>query len=157
GDVGTGDITPDIGIVGTPVIDPSTNTLYVVAKSKATSGTNYIQRLHALSLTDLSERANSPATIATGGSGSFSLIENQRPGLALNGNTVYVTWASHGDNGPYHGYIYAYNKTSLSQVATFNDTPSGSLGGIWMAGAAPSIDASGNLYCITGNGTFNAA
>jgi len=156
-DVNTSDITPSIGIVGTPVIDPATSTLYLVAKSKSTSGTNYIQRLHALSLVDLSERVNSPVIIATGASGSFALIQNQRPGLALNGNNVYVTWASHGDNGPYHGYIYAFDKTSLAQVATFNDTPTGTLGGIWMAGAAPAIDSSGNLYCITGNGTFNAA
>jgi hypothetical protein len=156
GDVGTGDITPAIGIVGTPVVDPSTSTIYLVAKSKATSGTNYIQRLHALSLNDLSERANSPATIATGGSSSFALIQNQRPGLALSGSNVYVTWASHGDNGPYHGFVYAFNKTSLAQGATFNVTPSGTMAGIWMSGAAPAIDASGNLFCITGNGTFDA-
>ncbi len=156
-DVNSADINPDIGIVGTPVIDPATSTLYVVAKSKATSGTNYIQRLHALSLIDLSERTNSPLQIASGGTGSFALIQNQRAGLVLSGSNVYVTWASHGDNGPYHGYIYEYDKTSLTQLATFNDTPSGSLGGIWMAGAAPAVDSSGNLYCITGNGTFNAA
>lgn len=156
-DVNSADINPDIGIVGTPVIDPATSTLYVVAKSKATSGTNYIQRLHALSLIDLSERTNSPLQIASGGTGSFALIQNQRAGLVLSGSNVYVTWASHGDNGPYHGYIYEYDKTSLAQLATFNDTPSGSLGGIWMAGAAPAVDNSGNLYCITGNGTFNAA
>jgi Putative Ig domain len=155
-DVNTTDINPAIGIVGTPVIDSATNTIYLVAKSK-TSSTNFIQRLHALSLIDLSERANSPATIATGGSGSFALIQNQRPGLALNGNSVYVTWASHGDNGPYHGYIYAFDKTSLAQTTTFNDTPSGTLGGIWMAGAAPAIDASGNLFCITGNGTYDGS
>jgi hypothetical protein len=155
-DVSTGDISPDIGIVGTPVIDPATSTIYVVAKSKATSGTNYMQRLHVLSLSDLSERANSPALIAGGGSGSFALIQNQRAGLVLSGTSVYVTWASHGDNGPYHGYIYQFDKTSLNVINTFNDTPSGSQGGIWMAGAAPAVDSSGNLYCITGNGTFSA-
>jgi hypothetical protein len=155
--VGTGDISPDIGIVGTPVIDPSTKTIYVVSKSKATSGTNYVQRLHALNLVDLTERANSPTQIAAGAGGSFALIQNQRAGLVLSGTSVYVTWASHGDQGPYHGFIYQFDKTSLAQLATFNDTPTGSLGGIWMAGAAPAVDASGNLYCITGNGTFNAA
>ena len=156
-DVNTTDIAPDIGIVGTPVIDPSTNTIYVVVKSKATSGTNYIQRLHALNLGDLSERTNSPVQIATGGSGSFALIQNQRAGLVLSGSNVYVTWASHGDNGPYHGYIYQFDKSSLAQLATFNATPNGSLGGIWMSGAAPAVDGSGNLYFITGNGTFNAS
>ena len=156
-DVGTGDITPDIGIVGTPVIDPATNTLYVVAKSKATSGTNYIQRLHALSLIDLSEKANSPVTIATGGMNSFALIQNQRPGLVLSGSSVYVTWASHGDRGPYHGYVYQFDKTSLAQQVTFNDTPNGSQGGIWMTGAAPAADSGGNLFLITGNGDFDAS
>ncbi len=156
-DVNTGDISPDIGIVGTPVIDPATNTIYVVAKSKATSGTNYIQRLHALNLSDLSSQANSPVQIAAGGVNSFALIQNQRAGLVLSGNSVYVAWASHGDNGPYHGYVYQFDKTSLSQLTTFNVTPTGALGGIWMAGAAPAVDSSGNLYCITGNGTFNAS
>ena len=151
------DIAPSIGITGTPVIDPATSTLYVVAKSKSTTGTNFIQRLHALSLNDLSERTNSPATIATGGSGSFALLQNQRAGLVLSGNSVYVTWASHGDQGAYHGYIYQFNKTSLAVTATFNDTPNGGLGGIWMAGAAPAVDSSGNLYCITGNGDFDAS
>src|SRR5208337_3153733 len=160
-DVNTTDIDPDIGIVGTPVIDPATSTLYVVSKSKATSGTNYFQRLHALSLIDLSERVNSPAQIASGGTGSFALLQNQRAGLVLSGSNVYVTWASHGDNGPYHGYIYEYDKTSLAQLATFNDTPTtgnqnANDGGIWMAGAAPAVDSGGNLYCITGNGTFDA-
>jgi hypothetical protein len=155
-DVNTTDITPDIGIVGTPVIDPATNTIYAVTKSKTTSPTNYIQRLHAMRLSDLTEQANSPVQIASGGSGSFALIQNQRPGLALSGSNVYVTWASHGDNGAYHGYIYEFDKTSLAQVSTFNDTPSGTQGGIWMSGAAPAIDTSGNLYCITGNGTFDA-
>ena len=161
-DVGTDDITPDIGIVGTPVIDPATNTLYVVAKTKATSGTNYIQRLHALSLNDLTEKANSPVQIAAGGINSFALIQNQRPGLVLSGNSVYVTWASHGDRGPYHGYIYQFDKTLLTQTASFNSTPTtgnsnANEGGIWMTGAAPAVDGSGNLFCITGNGTFDPA
>ena len=156
-DVNSTDINPDIGIVGTPVIDPATNTLYVVAKSKSASGTNYIQRLHALSLTDLSEKTNSPAIIATGGVGSFALIQNQRPGLVLSGSSIYVSWASHGDNGPYHGYVYQYDKTSLGHLATINVTPNGNQGGIWMAGAAPAVDSSGNLFLITGNGDFDAS
>lgn len=155
-DVGTSDINPSIGIVGTLVIDLATNTLYVVAKSKNGSGT-FFQRLHALNLIDHSERANSPALIASGAAASFALIQNQRAGLVLNGNTIYIAWASHGDNGAYHGYVYSFDKTSLAQINVFNDTPTGNLGGIWMTGAAPAVDGSGNLYVITGNGTFNAA
>ena len=77
--------------------------------------------------------------------------------MALSGNNVYVTWASHGDQGAYHGYIYQFDKTSLNQLANFNDTPTGVRGGIWMSGAAPAIDSSGNLYFITGNGSFDAS
>ncbi len=156
-DVGTNDITPAIGIVGTPVIDPATNTMYLVGKFKNTSTGTFLQRLYALSLVDGSNRANSPALIASGGANSFALIQNQRSGLVLSGNAVYVAWASHGDNGPYHGFVQSYDKTSLNQLASFNDTPNGTLGGIWMAGAAPAADSAGNLYLITGNGTFNAA
>jgi hypothetical protein len=156
-DVGTNDISPAIGIVGTPVIDPATNTIYLVGKFKNAGSGAFLQRLYALSLVDGTNRANSPALIASGGANSFALIQNQRSGLLLSGNTVYVAWASHGDNGPYHGFVQSYDKTSLNQLASFNDTPNGTLGGIWMAGAAPAADSAGNLYLITGNGTFNAA
>lgn len=158
-DVGSGDISPAIGIVGTPVIDLSTNTIYLVTKSKNGSGT-FFQRLHALSILDHTERANSPALIASGTSTSFALLQNQRPGLVLNGNTVYVTWASHGDNRPYHGFIYSFDKNSLVQTGMFNSTPTGQagfMGGIWMTGAAPAVDSNGNLYAITGNGGFDPA
>ena len=95
-DVGTADIYPDIGILGTPVIDPSTQTIYLVTKTK-TSGTNYIQRLHALSVATGAEATNSPVTIAATSPGSCeggstntfnSLTENQRPGLGLSNGMV---------------------------------------------------------------------
>lgn len=173
-DVNTTDIFPDIGIVGTPVIDASSNTLYVVSKSK-TNGTNCtpatscFQRLHALSLVDGSEMSGSPANItsaisvpgtgdgSSGGNVTFdTLRQNQRPGLVLLNGVVYVAWASHGDNTPYHGWVIGYDKATLARVATFNANPNGSDAGIWMSGGAPAADASGNLYFLTGNGTFDA-
>lgn len=173
-DVGATDIYPDIGIIGTPVIEPLTNTIYVVAKSK-TSGTNCtpatscFQRLHALSLIDGSEQYAGPVSItsaisvpgtgdgSSGGNVAFNtLTQNQRPGLALSGGVVYVTWASHGDNQPYHGWVLGYNETTLALVATLNCNPNGSDSGIWMSGGAPAADSSGNLYFLTGNGTFDA-
>ena len=181
-DVLTDDITPDIGIVGTPVIDSSTKTLYVVTKSKDT-GTGCSpssachQRLHALSLIDGSEKFSGPVNITSSitvpgnGDGSSTgnvpfdpLKENQRPGLALVGGVVYVSWASHGDNDPYHGWVIGFSASTLAQVpnAIFNSTPnlvsgfSQSRGGIWMSGGAPAADTSGNLYFLTGNGSFNA-
>jgi len=159
-DVNTTDLTPDIGIVGTPVIDPSTNTLYLVSKSKTTSGTTtFHQRLHALSLTDGSEKANGPVEIAfTSGGITFDpLRQNQRAGLALVNGVLYIAYASHGDNPVYYGWILAYNPSTLAQTAVFNDDPSAGYGGIWMAGGAPAADSSGNLYVITGNGNFDGS
>ena len=172
-DVGTGDIQPDIGIIGTPVIDPGSNTLYVISKSKTsgttcTLATSCFQRLHALSLTDGSEKFGGPVNItsaisvvgtgdgSSGGNVAFNTLrQNQRPGLVLSNGVVYVAWASHGDNTPYHGWVIGFDKTTLARVATFNANPNGSDAGIWMGGGAPAADTSGNLYFLTGNGTFD--
>lgn len=171
-DVGTTDITPDIGIIGTPVIDPTKTTLYVVSKSEATgSGCNPSsschQRIHALNLADGSEKFSGPmeisATVTGGGDGSSggtlpfdSLTQNQRPALTYLNGTVYIAWASHGDNGPYHGWVIGYSATNLTQqTAKFNSTPDGGLGGVWMSGNGLAADANNNLYCVTGNGTFD--
>jgi hypothetical protein len=168
-DVGSSDIFPDIGILGTPVIDPSTQTIYLVTKTK-TSPSNYIQRLHALSLADGTESANSPITIAAtfpgtcegGSTNTFSAwSQNQRPGLALSNGLVYIAWASHGDQHTYHGWVMGYQTANLTAVPTvFNDTPNATSAGycksgIWMSGGAPAFDASGNMYVVTGNGIFD--
>jgi hypothetical protein len=171
-DLSSSDIFPDIGILGTPVIDPTTQTVYVVTKTK-TSSTNYIQRLHALSLSTGAEAANSPVTIAATSPGSCEggatntfnpLTENQRPGLALSNGMVYVSWASHGDQGAYHGWILGYQTANLAAVPTvFNVTPNAATGfaycrgGIWMSGGAPAFDAAGNMYVVSGNGAFDGA
>jgi hypothetical protein len=170
GDVETDDIFPDIGILGTPVIDPATQTIYLVSKTKASGTTNYVQRLHALSLTTGAEAANSPVTIAAtfpgtcegGSTNTFdALRENQRPGLGLSNGIVYVAWASHGDKGTYHGWVLGYQTANLAAVPTvLNTTPNAASvgyckGGIWMSGGAPAFDAAGNMYVITGNGAFD--
>jgi hypothetical protein len=172
-DTGSADIQPDIGIIGTPVIDPASNKLYVVAKSKISGNncsttSNCHQRLHALSLIDGSEpvtatEINSSISVPGTGDGSSNgnvafntKTQNQRPGLVLLNGVVYVTWASHGDNTPYHGWVIGFDKGSLQIVSTFNVNPNGSDSGIWMSGGAPSADSSGNLYFLTGNGTFDA-
>jgi chitodextrinase len=171
-DLGSSDIFPDIGILGTPVIDPSTNAVYLVTKTKSTSTGNYVQRLHALNLADGSERSNSPVTIDSsvsvsgncdlGTSVSFDArLGNQRPGLALINGVVFVSWASHGDQGDYHGWVIGYNPQTLARVSTLNVTPNRSTavvycrGGIWMSGGAPAADSSNNIYLMTGNGAFD--
>ena len=155
GDVGTADITPDIGIVGTPVIDSATKTIYVVSKSK--NGSTFHQRLHALSLVDGSEKFSGPMDISFTSVGkTFNpLRENERCGLALVNGVVYIAYASHGDQQPYYGWVVGYNASTLAQTAVFNDDPAGGFGGIWMAGGAPAADSSNNLFVITGNGQFD--
>lgn len=157
----------NLGIIGTPVIDPGSGTLYVVARTKEMSAaaTNFVQRLHALDLGTGAERTNSPVIIAatfpatnsydaTNGIINFDpYTQNQRPGLALVNGVVYIAWASQCDYFKYHGWLMGYDAATLQQVSVYNDTPNGSEGGIWMAGAAPAADAEGNLYLATGNGT----
>ena len=164
---GAGDITPEVGVTGTPVIDPAGGTLYVVSKSVNSTGATFYQRLHAIDLTTGNENSGSPATIAGTfpgtGDGTSTVTfsaqpENQRPGLALANGTIYIAWASHEDTGPWYGWMmgYTYNGKVFAQSAVLNVTPNVQEGGIWMSGAAPSADSLGNLYVITGNGGFDA-
>ena len=161
--VSSTDIVPEIGVTGTPVIDPSSGTLYVVAKTEE-NGT-YVQRLHALDITTGAEKFGGPvviqASVAGSGDGSSTvsfnpLWENQRAALLLANGVVYIAWGSHGDLGPYHGWLLGYNASTLQQVAVWNSTPNGSGGGIWQGGDGPSADSSGNIYAIPENGTFDA-
>jgi hypothetical protein len=159
------DILNEIGITGTPVIDSSSSTLYVVAKTQETDQNNnitYHDRLHALSISTGSEQAHSPVDITatvTANSGPVSFTQNQRPGLLLSsysgGTAVYIAWASYGDLGTYNGWAMAYDATTLAQVAVWNDTLNGAEGGIWMSNGGIAVDSSGALYVSTGNGTFD--
>jgi uncharacterized repeat protein (TIGR03806 family) len=171
GDLGTTDITPEVGITSTPVIDPVTSTIYVVVKTKE-PGPVYVNRLHALDLGTGTERANfnSPNVIGAtnypgvgngdnDGNGHVlwnPLKSHCRPALTLLNGAVYMSFASHGDNGPYHGWMMAYNATNIAQqVGIYNATPNGAQGGFWDGGGGPSVDAQGYLYFQTGNGTFD--
>jgi hypothetical protein len=171
-DVGTDDITPEIGITGTPVISPASGMLYVVSKTKESSanGPIYVQRLHALDITTGHEEPFSPvviqAIVSGNGAGTNAqgqvpfdpLHENQRAALTLFGGNLYVAFGSHGDVDPFHGWLLAYNANTLAQVAVFNTTPNTtpSRGGFSVAGAAPSIDANGAIFGVTGRGVFDA-
>jgi Ricin-type beta-trefoil lectin domain len=143
----------DVGILSTPVIDRASGTIYVLARTKDTSNSTYIQKLHALNILTGAEKFGGPVTIAA--SGFNTKLQSQRPGLGLSNGNVYIAWGSHEDINTYHGWAMAYNATTLAQVAVFNSTPGGSRGAFWQAGQAPAFDRTGNLYMITGNGDWN--
>ena len=156
------DFSGNIGIVGTPVIDSATATMYFVARS--TSGSEFQQHLHAVNLVSGAELAGSPvairATYAGNGDGSVDNVltfdpqrQNQRQALTLVNGVVYVTYSSHCDWGPYHGWILGYNSATLQQQVVYNDTPNGYAGGMWESGTGMAADAQGNLYVVSGNGT----
>lgn len=174
--LGNGDMAPEVGVTGTPVIAPGatagTGTLYVVSKSVSADGKSFYQRLHAIDITTGAEVASptSPVVITASSQGTGdnsttdqfnAQVQNQRAGLALVNGTVYVSWASHEDSGHYYGWVIGYNTATLQQSFVFNDAPNnksanGHGAGIWMSGGAPAADSAGNLYLITGNGPFDA-
>jgi len=163
---GYSDFSGNIGIVGTPVIDGTTGRIYFVARS--TDGTSYVQHLHAVSTIDGGEVSGSPMQITAGyngnGDGAVNGVitfdaqrQNQRQGLSLLNGTVYVSFSSHCDWGPYHGWILGYDAATLQQKIVYNDTPNGAAGGMWESGAGMAADGAGNLYVVTGNGTVGVA
>ncbi|MGH9614466.1 MAG: pyrrolo-quinoline quinone [Bryobacteraceae bacterium] len=167
-DTGCDQIMPEIGITGTPVIDPSSGTLFVVAMTKETSKgtTAYVHRLHALDITTGKERADSPvtiqATVAGRGDGSTTITfeprsYKQRPGLLLVNGVVYAAFSSHCDLGRYHGWLIGYNSHTLAQVAVYNDTTDGGAASFWSSGAAPAAGFGGHIFLMSGNGTFNSS
>jgi hypothetical protein len=144
-------IYPEIGITGTPVIDPSSGTLFVVSETLESS--NIVFRLHALSVNTGGEQAGSPVVITT--SGWQPTEQLQRPALLLSSGDVYVAIGSQGDHLPYHGWIFAYNAKSLAQTAVWNSTTAGNAGAIWMAGSAIAADPNGDIYVMTANGDWD--
>jgi len=170
-DVFNDDITPEIGITSTPVIDPSSNTIYVVAKSTV-AHTTFIQRLHALDITTGQEKFGGPvelsASVPGNGNGSSGgtlnwdpLWQNNRASLLLLNGIIYLGFGSHGDIGPWHGWILAYSASTLSQTGAWSSTPNAAGAGIWMGGTGlaadvPSGKPYGRIFTATGNGTFDA-
>jgi len=165
---GCGQVTPEIGVTSTPVIDLAEGphgTIYLVAMSKDSSG-NYHQRLHALDITTGAEQFGGPVDVAAQYPGTGANSQNgnvifdpkqykERAALLLVNHVVYTTWASHCDDEPYTGWVMGYNEATLAQQYVLNVTPNGSEGAIWAAGAGPAADQSGNIYFLDANGTFD--
>jgi hypothetical protein len=164
-DSGYTDLTPEIGITSTPVIDPVTGIIYVVAKTKDASG--FHQKLHALDVATGSEKPGGPAeivaSVAGTGAGASSgivrfdpLLQLNRPGLLLANGAIYIAFGSQGDVAHWHGWVMAYDPSTLRQLAVFNTTPDGDEGGIWGAGQGLTAEPGGNIYVATGNGRYDA-
>jgi hypothetical protein len=164
-DVNATDIVPEVGITGTPVIDVSSNTLYVVAATKENGA--FYHRLHALDITSGAEKfggprliqASYPGTAQDGADGQLtfaSQFQLQRAGLLLSKGKIYIAFASNADYGLYHGWVIAYDATTMRQSGVWVTTPDGYQGGIWMSGCGISADHQGNLYLSIANGPFDA-
>ncbi|HXR03333.1 MAG TPA: chitobiase/beta-hexosaminidase C-terminal domain-containing protein, partial [Verrucomicrobiae bacterium] len=178
GGVGYTDIVPEVGVTGTPVIDPKTGTIYVDAFTRDIVGntTNYNHRIHALDVTTGAERAYSPVIVAgsvpgtgvgsTNGVQTFNPVQHgARPALCLANGILVVTYASYADTDPFHGWVFAFSATNLALKGIFNTTPNASVtafggnaaeGGIWQGGGGICVDTNNNLYFETGNGSFSA-
>jgi len=159
-DLACNDLVPEVGITSTPVIDPISGTIYVVAKTKE-NGT-FVQRLHALDVVTHVEKFGGPTTIAATFQGrTFDPFRQaNRPGLLLENGHIIIAWASHCDNGPYQGWMMSYSASTLAQEGVFNtelDPTNGNDGGIWMSGDGVAADANGNLFLATGNGHYNGS
>ncbi len=148
---GCKDVLATSGIMSTPVIDPSTNKLYVVAQTWVNGTSTHF--LHALSVASGADIAGSPVTVTT--SNFNSVYENQRAGLLLANNNVYIAFSSHCDHGLYAGFTIAYSTANLSQTGVFNPGPNNSQSAIWQSGNGAAADSAGNVYVITGNGAWD--
>jgi fibronectin type 3 domain-containing protein len=189
-DVNSTDINPEVGVIATPVIDPSTGTIYLTAKTKDvvngnTSAPDYVYQLYAINIenghlqtsmgggviqfgdtvysggnytntTSISVAATTASAIGqSGGVIKFNTLRAMdRTGLTLYNGQIYIGFASHGDNNPYHGWVVAFNAGNLQLNGVFCTTPGDQEGGIWQSGGRIEIDSSGALYFETGNGGF---
>lgn len=163
---GTSCCFSEIGITGTPVIDPGTFTMYVVVRTR--ENLKDVQRLHALDIRTGQLRPNSGVVIdatvqgsGIGGDGSsitfHPLRSNQRAGLLLLNGVVWVAWGSHDDVQPYHGWVMGFDANTLAKVATWTPTPDGEGAGIWQAGGGLSADENGYIYAAMADGSFSAS
>lgn len=168
-DRGCGQVSPEIGVTATPVIDRSrgpNGAIYVVAMSK--NGSTYHHRLHALDLATGAELFGGPQEITAsypgtgaGTNGTNVIFDpkqyKERVGLLLMNGVLYTAWASHCDIDPYTGWVMGHNADTLARTTVVNVVPNGNRGAIWMAGAGLAADNSGNIYFLDGNGDFGTA
>ncbi len=158
----------EVGVLSTPVIDLSTQTIYLVdmINDPTTSKPNYW--IHALDMTTGQEKFGGPTQISASVSGIGdghvngqipfdASLQFQRPGLVLTDGRVFAAFSGIFNSGPYHGWLLGYSASDLTQPPlVWNDTPNGEAGGIWQSGVAPVVGSDGDLYFGIGNGTHDA-
>ncbi|HEX8792099.1 MAG TPA: hypothetical protein VF765_14190 [Polyangiaceae bacterium] len=161
-----GDLVPGAGITGTPVIDPSTQTMYLVALSKD-SGGKFHHRLHALDLTTGAEKLGGPIDVSPTAPGTGANSQNgtvqfdpgthyQRCALLLEGGVVYVGIGSNAEsNTDNHGWVVGYKASDLTPTMTFCTSPNDNWVSVWQSGGGPASDSAGYVYLETANGTFD--
>jgi hypothetical protein len=175
---GYNNISPQAGITATPVIDPTTGTIYTETVTKEVSGgiTSFVHRLHALDISTGLERIgfNSPMVISctnypgVGYNGTNHIVyngtntlpwignrENARPALLLANGMIYICYSGFGDNTPYYGWVFSYDAHTLAQTGVFNTSPNAGWSAIWMTGNGAVADTNGNIYLNTGNGPYD--
>lgn len=145
-------VIPELGIIGTPVIDAASGTIYMIAETRE-PGNRFVFRLHALDVTSGSERPGSPVEINPGGFDPSS--QKQRASLLLSNGVIYSTWSGHCDLGTYHGWVMAHDARTLQLLGVFNVAPEDTGASLWNGGAGPAADADGNIYVVTANGDLN--
>jgi uncharacterized protein (TIGR03437 family) len=145
-------VIPELGITGTPVIDPDSGTIYLIAFTRE-SGDQYIYRLHAIDVTNGAERPGSPVEIQP--PEFVPLAQKQRSALLLSNGVVYSSWSSNCDDGTYHGWVMAHDASSLALIDFFNDSPGDSGASFWNGGAGPAADEQSDIYVVSANGDFD--
>src|ERR1700693_2557914 len=146
-----GCVIPEMGVIGTPVIDADSGTLYLIAETKELG--NAVFRLHALDVTSGAEMPGSPVVINP--TGFVPLAQKQRASLLFANGVIYSSWSGHCDQGTYHGWVMAHDAKTLKLLGAFNNTPGGSGASFWNGGAGPTVDADGNIYVVSANGDVN--
>ena len=164
-------VAPNVGITSTPVIDPATRTMYILARTseRVNGEERFFQRLHAIDITTGAEKPGSPVLIRASLNTPWffgllnhevtfhALFENPRAALLLSKGTLYIAWGSSCDVGPYYGWVLAYDARTLKQTGVFNASPDSGESGIWQADAGIAADDAGNVYAVTGNGRFTVS
>ena len=161
-------ISPEIGITNTPVIDRNrqpNGVIYFVAMS-IDANSVYHQRLHALDLTTGAELFGGPVEIQARYPGTGDNSQNgfvifdpkqyaERVGLLELNSKIYIAFTSHCDHRPYTGWVMQYDASNLQQLSVLNLTPNGNSGSIWQSGAGLAADNDGNIYFLDADGTFD--